>query len=61
MALASITTQRGRLYLLASVPRRDGLPGLKQTRIALKLDDTAVNRRIATKQLATLSRQLATG
>ena len=59
--LASITTQRGRLYLLASVPRRDGLPGLQQTRIALKLDDTAVNRRIATKQLATLSRQLATG
>lgn len=59
--MASISAQRQRLYLLASVPRRDGAPGLQQTRIALKLDDTPVNRRAATKQLATLERQLAAG
>jgi integrase len=59
--MASVTAQRGRLYLLASLPRRDGLPGLQQTRIALKLDDTAVNRRTAAKQLVTLERQIAAG
>jgi integrase len=59
--MASITAQRGRLYLLATVPRRDGSPGLQQTRIALKLDDTPVNRRMAAKQLATLNRQLQDG
>jgi integrase len=59
--MASITAQRGRLYLLATVPRRDGRPGMKQTRIALKLDDNPVNRRMAAKQLQTLERQLAAG
>lgn len=59
--MASISAQRGRLYLLATVPRRDGAPGLQQTRIALKLDDTPVNRRVAAKQLVTLEKQLATG
>jgi integrase len=58
--MASINAQRGRLYLLARVPRRDGRPGHAQQRIALKLDDTPVNRRVAAKQLATLERQLAT-
>lgn len=59
--MASVTAQRGRLYLLARVPRRDGQPGLQQTRIALRMDDTPVNRRSAAKQLETLSKQLATG
>jgi integrase len=59
--MASVTSQRGRLYLLATVPRRDGSPGLQQTRIALKLDDTPVNRRMAAKQLVTLNRQLQDG
>jgi integrase len=59
--MASVNAQRGRLYLLANVPRRDGRPGLAQTRIALRLDDTAVNRRTAEKQLKTLERQLAEG
>jgi integrase len=59
--MASISAQRGRLYLLASLPRRDGSPGMQQTRIALKLDDTPVNRRTAAKQLATLHRQLEAG
>lgn len=44
-SMASVSSLRGRLYLLAKVPRRDGMPGLAQTRIALRLDDTPVNRR----------------
>jgi integrase len=59
--MASITTQRDRLYLLAKVPRRDGSPGLLQTRIALKLDDTPINRRTAAKLLRTLEHQLEAG
>lgn len=59
--MASINALRGRLYLLAKVPRRDGSPGLQQTRIALRLDDTPINRRAAAKQLQTLERQLADG
>jgi integrase len=59
--MASVNAQRGRLYLLANVPRRDGRPGLTQQRIALRLDDTPVNRRVAAKQLATLEQQLEGG
>jgi len=59
--VASVNAFRGRLYLLAKVPRRDGSPGLKQSRISLRLDDTTVNRRAAAKQLETLERQLADG
>lgn len=59
--MASVNAHRGRLYLLAKVPRRDGQPGLVQTRIALRMDDTPTNRRAAAKQLQTLERQLATG
>jgi integrase len=59
--MASVNIHRGRLYLLGRVPRRDGQPGLQQARIALRLDDTPVNRRTAAKQLETLERQLATG
>ena len=59
--MVSLNVHKGRLYLLAKVPRRDGQPGLSQTRIALRMDDTPVNRRAASKQLQTLERQLATG
>lgn len=59
--MASVNIHKGRLYLLAKLPRRDGQPGVSQTRIALKLDDTPVNRRVAAKQLQTLERQLDTG
>lgn len=59
--MASINALRGRLYLLAKVPRRDGGPGLQQTRIALRLDDTPINRRTAAKQLQTLEQQLQAG
>jgi len=59
--MASINVMRKRLYLLAKLPHRDGSPGLKQQRIALRLDDTPVNRRAAARQLATLEKQLTTG
>lgn len=59
--MPSINVQRGRLYLLARLPYRDGRPGLTQQRLALRLDDTPVNRRMAAKQLETLRRQLDTG
>lgn len=59
--MASVSSLRGRLYLLAKVPRRDGTTGLAQTRIALKLDDSAVNRRVAARQLRTLEQQLERG
>jgi integrase len=59
--MASLNVHRGRLYLLARLPRRDGQPGTAQARIALRLDDTPVNRRTAAAQLKTLQRQLATG
>lgn len=59
--MASVNALHGRLYLLAKVPRRDGTPGHAQTRIALRLDDTPVNRRTAAKQLQTLEQQLACG
>jgi len=59
--MASINSQRGRLYLLANLPRRDGAPGLQQSRIALRLDDTPINRRTAAKQLQTLERQIKEG
>jgi integrase len=59
--MASVNVHRGRLYLLAMVPNKDGAPGLRQQRIALKLDDTPVNRRTAAKQLVMLNRQLEAG
>jgi integrase len=59
--MASVNASRGRLYLLARLPHRDGRPGLTQSRLALRLDDTPVNRRTAEKQLKTLEQQLATG
>lgn len=59
--MASVNVHKGRLYLLAKVPRRDGQPGLLQTRIALRMDDTPVNRRTAAKQLQALERQLEQG
>lgn len=59
--MASVNALRGRLYLLGKLPRRDGQPGLKQQRIALRLDDTPVNRRTAARQLQTLESQLSNG
>jgi integrase len=57
--MASITTQRGRLYVLGRFPCRDGSPGTKQTKLTLQLDDTPANLRIADKRLRLIERQLA--
>jgi integrase len=59
--LASISSQKGRLYLLATLPHKDGSPGRKQARITLKLDDTAQNWRVARKRLELLEREIAKG
>lgn len=59
--MASINSHKGRLYLVAPVPKRDGSPGIIRTRIALRLDDTPVNRRVAEKRLRLLEQQLERG
>lgn len=51
----------GRLFLQGTLPLKDGSPGRKQQRIALGIDDTAQNRRIAEKRLKLLERELAKG
>ena len=61
MAKVSLTAQKGRLYLSAMFPRRDGQPGRKQSRLALKLDDTPINRKVAAKRQAYVQRQLDQG
>lgn len=58
--MASINVQRGRLYLLATVPRRDGR-GRAQQRIPLYLDDQPANQITARRRLRELERQLAAG
>lgn len=59
--MASITVQRGRLYVLGRFPCRDGSPGTKQTKLTLQLDDNPANRRIAEKRLRLIERQLVDG
>ena len=61
MGKVSVTAQKNRLYLCAMFPRRDGLAGHKQTRLALKLDDTPVNRKVAEKRRAYVQKQLDNG
>lgn len=56
--MPSINSFRGRLYLLGRFPHKDGSPGRKQGRIALRLDDTSANQRIAKRLLKTLEKQL---
>lgn len=60
-AMASVNSHRGRLYLLATLPRRDGTPGKAQARIPLGLADTAPNRRAAERRRQELERQLQAG
>ena len=56
--MAAIYEQKGRLYLRASLPRKDGQPGRKQYLVTLGLDDTAANRRVAKRQLEQLEQDL---
>ena len=59
--MASIRSQKGRLYLSATLPHKDGSPGRKQQVITLKLDHTAQNWRIAEKRLKMLEREIDRG
>ena len=61
MGRVSISSQHGRLYLNANFPRRDGQPGNKQSRLALRLPDTPANRKVAAKRQAYVQRQLDQG
>ncbi len=61
MGKVSVTAQKDRLYLSAMFPRRDGLAGYKQSRLALKLDDTPINRKVAEKRRTYVQRQLDQG
>jgi hypothetical protein len=56
--LASIKSQKGRLYLCATLPHRAGSTGRKQADITLKLDETAQNWRVAKKHLQLREREL---
>lgn len=58
---ASVNVLRGKLYLLASLPLKDGEPGRKQQRIPLGLNDTPADHRIADKRRALLQKQLDRG
>ncbi len=56
--MAAIYSKGGRLYLRATLPRRDGNPGRKQEKIKLSLPDTVQGRIKAKRELARLERQL---
>ena len=53
MPKASVNVQRGRLYLLARLPRKDGKPGTTPQRIPTGLFDTPADHRIADRQRVT--------
>ena len=59
--MASIRSKGDRLYLVATLPLKDGKDGRKQYKIALHLDDTVQGRRTAARQKATLEASLAKG
>ena len=61
MPKASVNVQRGRLYLLARLPRKDGKPGATPQRIPTGLFDTPADHRIADRQRVTLQKQLDRG
>ena len=61
MPKASVNVQRGRLYLLARLPRKDGKPGTTPQRIPTGLFDTPADHRIADRQRVTLQKQLDRG
>jgi integrase len=57
MGKASVNAQRGRLYLLAKLPKKNG-DGWTQTRIPVGLPDTPANRKVADKRRALLQKQI---
>ena len=56
--MAKVYSQKGRLYLSGSFPKKDGTPGNAQTLVTLQLDDTPVGRKEAEKWLKKAERDL---
>ena len=59
--MASVRAQKGRLYLLARLPRKDGSPGKKQYMITLQLPDEPRYRKQGEKRLAQLEKEIKDG
>ncbi len=59
--MSKVLPAKGRLYLNATLPHKDGSPGKKQYKLTLKLDDTPQNRRVAEKRRILLDKELAAG
>jgi len=59
--MAYVTSQRGRLYLRATLPMKDGSSGRKLQKIALHLDDTIQGQQKAKRQKERLEAELAKG
>lgn len=57
MGKASVNAQRGRLYLLAKLPKKNG-DGWTQTRIPMGLADNPANRKVAEKRRVRLQRAI---
>ena len=58
MPKASVNVLRGKLYLLARLPRKNGQPGLMPQRIPTGLSETPANHRIAEKRVVLLQKQI---
>ena len=57
MGKASVNAQKGRLYLLAKLPRKSG-DGWAPQRIPTGLPDTPANRKVVEKRRALLQKQI---
>ena len=57
--MASVLKKGGRLYVLATLPIKDGSPGRKQYKLALHLADTPTNRSRAKLRCRQLEKDLA--
>jgi hypothetical protein len=57
MGKASVNAQKGRLYLLARLPKKNG-DGWTQTRIPMGLPDTPTNRKVVDKRRVLLQKQI---
>ena len=59
--MSKVLPAKGRLYINATLPHKDGSPGKKQYKLTLKLDDTPQNRKVAEKRRIRLDKELAAG
>ena len=58
---ASVNVLRGKIYLLARLPKKSGQPGLMPQRIPTGLNDTPADHKVADKRRAHLQRQIDQG